>query len=64
MFLASRRSFVLIVCVVFFPTVACFTVLRCAQLIILGKFLTVHHLYILRCYSKGAKDLLDLILLF
>lgn len=54
MFLASRRSFVLIVCVVFFPTVACFTVLSCAQLI-LGKFLIVHRYSAL----KSARDLLD-----
>lgn len=54
MLLASRRSFVLIVCVVFSPTVACFTVLRCAQLI-LGKFLIVRRY----SASKTASDLFD-----
>lgn len=44
----------LIVCVVFFPTVACFTVLRCAQLI-LGKFLIVYRYSVL----KSARYLLD-----
>ena len=43
----------LIVCVVFFPTVACITVVRCAQLI-LGKFLIVYRYSVL----KSARDLL------
>ena len=43
----------LIVCVVFFPTVVCITVVRCAQLI-LGKFLIVYRYSVL----KSARDLL------